>query len=142
MNSESVNVNVKKVILERLSCYATQIIDPGTVESFFDVRDDFVSGNLIATMRGYVWSNEVQNETCSLTVEYPDGPWQSFKERYFPAWATRRWPVRLASKTTTHTFICRATYPNFKHVAPVTSCIVYKIEPPSSFTLRSNEVDE
>ena len=30
----------------------------------------------------------------SMTIEYPEDWWQAFKDRWFPDWALRRWPVR------------------------------------------------
>lgn len=45
------------------------------------------------------------NET--LVIQYPANWWQSFKQRFFPQWALKRWPVLL----TTHTYRAVAYLP-------------------------------
>ena len=37
-----------------------------------------------------VWGKDVESKRAS----WPDGWWQAFKERWFPPWAKRRWPVK------------------------------------------------
>ena len=33
------------------------------------------------------------------TVSYPADWWQAFKDRWFPTWVKRRWPVKMVTKT-------------------------------------------
>ncbi len=37
-------------------------------------------------------------------AEYPADWWQAFKERFFPAWAKRRWPVKTTVIVAVHKF--------------------------------------
>jgi hypothetical protein len=39
-----------------------------------------------------------RTEAGSETVEWPDGWWQEFRERWLPRWWLRRWPVRMDSR--------------------------------------------
>ena len=36
--------------------------------------------------------------TGQFELRWPDGWWQALKDRWFPAWAKGRWPVRMVSK--------------------------------------------
>lgn len=35
----------------------------------------------------------------TVTVTYPASGWQRWKQRHFPAWLKRLWPVRTISRT-------------------------------------------
>lgn len=82
------------------------------------LRRDFFTDDVIVDLRGYVWAQRIQNETAILTVEYPATWWQHFKQRWFPRWARRRWPVRMQTKTREYEFTCHALHPGFKYEAP------------------------
>ena len=43
-----------------------------------------------------------------FVIEHPSNWWQAFKERWFPAWALNRWPM----KVTTHTIESKELYPD------------------------------
>jgi len=43
-------------------------------------------------------------------IEYPSDWWQAFKERWFPTWAKKRWPVRHEK----YIFDARFLYPSIK----------------------------
>lgn len=140
MRTEDVtSLAYKKVVLERMMYHSVEHIDPCVLEPRFNIVEDFSVGGLIASMRGYVWAEEIQDDTASLTVEWPATVWQAFKDRWFPRWALRRWPVKLASRTTTHRFIVRATLPEYKYVAPVESAVVFKATGPGSFRFRGDK---
>jgi hypothetical protein len=40
-------------------------------------------------------------ELGTITMEVPLDWWEHFKERWFPVWALRRWPVRYHRHTST-----------------------------------------
>ena len=47
--------------------------------------------SMIIELRGYVVG--MPKETLSIHKKWPSDWWQAFKERWFPTWAQRRWPV-------------------------------------------------
>lgn len=99
---------------------------------------------LVVRLQGYVWAEEIQNETASLTVEWPASVWQAFKDRWFPAWALRRWPVKLASSTQIFKFTVKATLPDYKYIAPGGSRVVIKAFGDAPYRFRGDkpEIDE
>ena len=50
-----------------------------------------------------VWGKEVQRQECKWPADW----WQAFKERWYPAWATKRWPVEYHIET----MVARELYP-------------------------------
>jgi hypothetical protein len=89
-------------------------------ELISDIRftDDYLSDMIIAQVRGYVWAEEVGKEF----VRYPADWWQAVKERWFPAWAKRKWPV----KYTSWKLEIKATYPDFRPALPDNQ-VVYRV---------------
>lgn len=69
-----------------------------------------VTENLIMTLRSWCWSGKIPSNESSHTVRWPDGVWQTFKERHMPKWFKHRWPVRWHEETfrsvTNHYFVC------------------------------------
>jgi hypothetical protein len=66
-------------------------------------HDTFFCSEIILRVKGFVWGENLQSET----IQAPRDWWEHFKERWFPAWALRRWPVQYTGKTLT----ARALYP-------------------------------
>ncbi len=58
-------------------------------------------------MRDYLWGEKPEYKE----VSYPADWWQAFKERWFPKWAKRRWPVEYEVRRIT----LHVLYPNFRH---------------------------
>lgn len=52
----------------------------------------------------------VLGEKCAdpTVVKYPADWWEALKARWFPEWALKRWPARMARYTLEH----KITYPN------------------------------
>jgi hypothetical protein len=81
---------------------------------------------MLLRLNAHVWAQKVQDEEVTLRAEFsaswPATWWQHLKQRWFPAWALRRWPVRMEtkaeSKVETHRFKCVALLPNFRYQAP------------------------
>jgi hypothetical protein len=69
-----------------------------------------ISRHVILNISGYIWSEKLGVDT----VRWPADWWQAFKERWYPAWAKRRWPVRY----NTHTVDIRAAYPTLRPSLP------------------------
>ncbi len=57
------------------------------LESFLDQAIEGVGLRL----RAYVYA--MPKETIEIHLKYPDDWWQAFRERWFPDWWLRRWPV-------------------------------------------------
>lgn len=56
-------------------------------------------------IRAYVWSQDAGKK---VTFKYPSDWWQAFKERWFPAWLLKRYPIFY----TVQEFQVKATYPD------------------------------
>ena len=54
----------------------------------------FVCNSLAIQLNAKVFAQRLDKQT----VEYPSDWWQAFKERFFPVWARRRWPVHRTVK--------------------------------------------
>jgi len=83
------------VELERLKIAVMTHISKHLVDFAIDPRVD-VSEDLVWTSEAIairviqeVFGREVQRQEC----EWPRDWWQAFKERWYPEWAKRRWPV-------------------------------------------------
>jgi hypothetical protein len=114
----NVNAMVERRILERMALHSQNRIALDLLEPRVDTRLDFSCDEMIVHLQGYVWAEEIQNDTASLTVEWPATVWQAFKERWFPRSWLRRWPVKTLSRTTSHRFVVKAKLPEYKYVAP------------------------
>lgn len=82
-------------------------------EHLLDARVDIermIIDHFTVSLRGYLWGEKVHNET----IKYPRDWYQSFKARWFPAWALRRWPVVY----TVHTIDITALYPDLRISVP------------------------
>lgn len=47
----------------------------------------------------YIVQRAVAQKLQEYPVSYPADWWQAFKERWFPAWVKRRWPVKYTRYT-------------------------------------------
>jgi hypothetical protein len=56
-------------------------------------------------VRGYVWSQDAGKK---VEFKYPADWWQAFKERWFPEWLLKRYPVAYTHRE----FQVKATYPD------------------------------
>jgi len=79
--------------------YETHKFEKMKVQSSMDValhspvlreHQDYIYNRLEYTLKAYVWANPK-----SAAIEYPKDWWQSFKDRWFPVWAKKRWPVKM-----------------------------------------------
>lgn len=84
---------IKSHIIKRLNLQVEQwgvsmLIRPGLAKLPDDLEP--VYENLLASLRATV----VVEQQKPLRLDMPDDWWEHFKERWFPAWALARWPVR------------------------------------------------
>ncbi len=91
---------LKTIIVPMVQFHASRAIDRGELlKCRTDVRfyEDF-SGRLVADLCAFLGADKL----VDLHVEYPRDWWEAVKERFAPAWALRRWPVRKIA----HTYVC------------------------------------
>lgn len=101
--------------LEMLRMWIRRALADSSVEDMIrDVQLVEMYGTAIGKQCAYeiesfVWAQEKE----SREISYPADWWQAFRDRWFPRWAKRRWPVRYAK------WQCKvyATYPSLR-IAP------------------------
>ena len=89
------------------------------------VTDDIVNNMVQFHMSSTVVGEII--DTVRLEVSYPNGVWQTFKDRWAPEWFKRWFPVKLRTKFKEEDVW--ATMPEFKKAFPkerVHFCIVHK----------------
>ncbi len=103
--------SIQQVTLEKIRLGLSQAIDP---QMLMGVNVDFHVDRLrhftVAQLRGYLYGEKLKGKI----IKHPRDWWQAFKERWFPAWALKRWPVEY----TTHTVTFDVVYPNFRPSLP------------------------
>lgn len=96
-----------EVTLERmkfgLSTFISKELESFAIEPDVQITRS-IGGNMVATLRQDVFGEQVLHET----VRYPADWWQAFKERWFPVWLKRQFPVRYEE----HEFDARFLYPS------------------------------
>ena len=78
---------------------------------------DFGRTDLLYSLHTLIPAENLKEETHTVTVEYPETWWQSFKEQYFPAWIKKKYPVRYKKKSETVTFTAYNLYPKYPRFA-------------------------
>ena len=73
-----------------------------------DLQD--LRGKIVATFKTAVWAEDAGRQF----VVFPADWWQAVKERWFPAWALRRWPVKYQRWT----LDVKVLYLDFKYALP------------------------
>ena len=90
---------MKTVELERLKMIILHEFDAGLLDAMAGPRDVAIS--TMASCIGNTAVVRIKQEVLGRELEqvehtYPADWWQACKERWFPAWVLRRWPVRWA----------------------------------------------
>lgn len=79
---------------------------------------DYARSELIYSLHTLIPSENLKEETHTVTVEYPASWWQMFKERYFPTWLKMKCPIKYKTKAETVTFRAYNLYPKFPAIMP------------------------
>ena len=74
------------------------------------VWEDMVTSTFIAALRGFLLGEDVREEV----ITYPATWWDAVKQRWFPRWALKRWPVTLER----HIWNTKCVYPEFQPALP------------------------
>ena len=86
MSDGSRTVHLEKMKFSVLSKLPVEFIDAEVDVSFGEL---FCIDQMILRIKGFVWGEELEPRT----IKYPRDWWQAFKQRWFPEWALKRWPV-------------------------------------------------
>lgn len=116
-------VAVKRILLQRFDLHVRRVLETRKVAlngvriEMLDLFAD-AAGRAAVQMSAYVWAQKLQDETVALSVSYPSTWWQAFKERFFPARALRRWPVKKTTVSRAHRFRTLALFPGYRYESP------------------------
>ena len=107
---------VNQVVLERIKVVCTEtpasgVLDDARVRTSEHLS--FLADGLAAQLIARVTAQNLGDETVRLEVNTPSDWWQHLKERWFPAWARRRWPVLYTTKFQSVELKRYMLYPDF-----------------------------
>lgn len=94
--------------LEKLKIKFQVVLDKFLLDHSISLRE--IEDCIIATIEGYVWSMPIQQQE----IIYPKDWWQSFKDRFFPRFMLKKFPV----KYTRYSIDIRAIYPELRILHP------------------------
>ena len=114
--------DIRTVTLEKLKFAMQQAISNELLNAHVDVQEhiDWMTDQAVVSIRGFIWAETLESET----FQWPADWWQAFKERWFPAWAKRRWPVQYER----HKLDVKAAYPNLKVSVPEQKYVIHVLE--------------
>lgn len=89
MSADEYPIDVETVRYELEQFEVRRIFSPEVLESIrLERYDDFITNGMVVELRGMVASWREQR-----WFKTPENWWEHLKERWFPAWALKRWPV-------------------------------------------------
>jgi hypothetical protein len=86
--------NIKTIELERLYICKAMAMNTTLMGMDIDIRKDILERAVTYQVRGFLWSRSLKR----YEVRWPANWKEAVKERWFPEWALRRWPVKYSSK--------------------------------------------
>lgn len=104
---------IQSTTLDVIHFYAREVITEEATRYFMKPEVDIVrdiAGRMIFTLKGCLLGEDAKKEIC----EYPANWQEAFKERWFPRWALRRWPVKREKFIVT----IKAVYPDYRPALP------------------------
>lgn len=72
------------------------------------VEFDYQFQEIAVMVRCVVWAEDQAVQRVDFS--WPQDWWQHFKQRWFPKWATKKWPVKMEERS----FDVKCIYPTFK----------------------------
>lgn len=103
-------MNIEQFDLKRHYVAIGHKISDNLLEPQASIVMNKVMGCMELEIRGYVWAQDGQ----TIDIEYPRDWREAFKQRWFPAWAKKRWPV----VTVRHVINADLLYPNIRILMP------------------------
>ncbi len=87
---------------------------------------DHLRHEIVVTVRGFVWGQPLTPKTVA---HYPADWWQAFKERWFPDWLIKRYPIRYTDVVVS----AKVLYPDLRDMAPAGYRQLVKMDDPFSY---------
>jgi len=103
-------IEYQRVEIEKFKWGLRKALDSRLMDVCVDVYFDTVINRVVFEVEGFLWGQRVANKK----VEYPTDWWQAFKERWFPVWLKRRFPVKYV----VHWLDYRLAYPDYRLAFP------------------------
>jgi hypothetical protein len=105
------NLSTHEVELERIKIGLVEKLSYTALHDLsVSVNDDFFTNLVSVQIKGYIWGERGKSET----IKYPKNWREAFKERWFPQWLLKRYPVIYR----VHEINTTTLYPNFKISVP------------------------
>lgn len=101
------------VTLKKLEWSLQHKLSRITLDNFkpdVDVYIDQVTEDIAISVRDYIWKEDL----LPVEVSWPSDWWQAFKDRWFPAWLKKRYPVQLDGRK----FSFHICYPDYRPSLP------------------------
>ncbi len=110
---------IKEFILDRISVQRNFAIGGCALQSLtIDKYKDVLMNQIMYSVRAMIPAEDVKESTYTVTVKYPDGWWNAFKDQYFTETLLEMFPVKYVTKEETVTFKAYNLYPKFPAVYP------------------------
>jgi hypothetical protein len=105
-------LNTKEITLEKIKIAIVERVSNRLLNAIVECSeaDSFIANSIDMRLQGYIWGETGKTET----IKYPATWRDAFKERWFPKWLARRYPVNYR----VHEIAIRTLYPNFKISMP------------------------
>lgn len=105
-------VPFKEITLQKLHVTAEKVMSATLLisrSSYTKTESEF-HGALVYRLMSFVWADAPKQ----IKVSYPSTWWQHFKQRWFPKWVLKKWPVKLTIKI----MEAQHYYPNLPQTCP------------------------
>lgn len=104
----------EEILLEKFEIGVSKEIGKASLLLNSEIYIEDLSRNLgrsiVVQLRGFLWSEKLK----SSFVRYPSDWWEHFKQRWFPNFLLKKYPV----KETVHEFSASIVYPDYKPSIP------------------------
>jgi hypothetical protein len=104
------NLNIHEEKLERFKLVAMQYISNELMSQFgeppavdISLDNSFLFDQVVLRVVQHIWGRETERVECHWPADW----WQAFKDRWFPLWAKKRWPVQYRK----YALVAREMYP-------------------------------
>lgn len=102
--------NIKQIFLEKFYIAQSEILDDVVIHNFkADLFKNILDKNILI-LKGFVLGEQLEH----VVIKYPINWIQAFKERWFPMWLLRKFPVKYK----VYDVDFRVTYPKYNVALP------------------------
>lgn len=111
-------VDIEEIILQKIRFGVIETMDPSLLEEIkiSEPLSDFVSNMITVRLKGFVYGVDIAKEESTYhenEIEYPANWWEAFRERFFPEFWKRKYPIiynEISTEVTIHQ--------DFKNICP------------------------